>query len=226
MQQQLNVGKFKIAGFTIVEIMTVVVIASMLITAAIPSFQDFIRNNQAVVMASRIASALRIARAEAIKRGIPVTVCPISSSFNPTADFNESTEQWACQSTTSWDAWKVMEDPNLDQTEDFSDGWPVIRYSGNIVPGSITSNISGGITFDPMGFANLDLATTRSGWTWSSSYSSGEWSWSYAYSSSYSGDYYRLFTIVPSGCSGTNARAVEVTQNGIVTVLAINCYGL
>ncbi len=223
MRQLPRVGKS--LGFTIVEIMTVVIIASLLVVAALPGYENFIRNNEAFVTASRLAAAMRLAKAEAIKHGIPVTVCPISSSFNPTSDFNEGVEQWPCQATTTWDAWKVFKDPNFNATEDFSDGWPIIQYYGDVQPGTVVSNISGPVTFDPMGFANINPSSTRSGWTWSSSYSSGEWDWSYSYTSSYTGSYYRLFSIVPSGCSGQNAKALEITQNGVISIFNIDCYG-
>jgi type IV fimbrial biogenesis protein FimT len=223
MQQQLSAGKLQTKAFTIVEIMTVVVISALLITAAIPGYENFMRNNESIIMASRLESSLQLARAEAIKQGIPVTVCPIDPAFNPTADFNQTSEQFPCQNSTDWTAWKVFADPNFNATEDFSNGWPIIQYVGDNQPSVISANISGPITFDPMGFANIQPATTRSGWTWSSSYSSGEWQWSYAYGSDYTGSYYRLFTIAPTGCSGNNARTVQISQNGAITILNSSC---
>lgn len=224
MRQRLPAGKKR--GFTIIEIMTVVVIASLLIVATFPGYENFIRNNEAFIAASRLAEALRLAKAEAIKYGIPVTVCPISANFNPTAAFNEASEEWPCQNTTAWDAWKVFKDPNFNGVENFSAGWPVIKYYGDVDPGTITSNLSGRITFDPLGFANIQPATTRAGWTWSTFYFSGEWQWTYTYASAYSGSYYRLFTVVPEGCTGKNAKSVEITQNGVITIDNIDCYGI
>lgn len=224
MQLQPHVGKNNKRAFTIVEVMTVVVILSLLITAAIPSYENFVRNNQAFIIASRLESSLRLAQSEAIQQGIPVTVCPISSTFNPTTDFNQSTEQWPCQNTVIWDAWKVFTDPNFNATEDFSNGWPIIGYIGGDIPiGSITSNIASPITFDPMGFANINPAATRNGWTWTSSFNSGEWQWNYAYGSTYNGAYNRLFTIIPVGCTGQNARTLEISQNGVITVSNTDC---
>lgn len=211
------------AAYTLVELMTVIVIVALLVVVAIPGYENFVRNTESVVMASRLADSLRIAKAEAIKRGVPVTVCPISSSFNPTTDFDQSTEEWPCQNTSTWDAWKVFTDPNLDATEDFSNGWPIIQYVLNTHPGAVTSNVSGPITFDPMGFANIDPSTTRTGWTWSSSYSSGEWQWGYNYSSAYTGSYSRSFSIIPEGCTGKNARTIDITQNGVVTIAISDC---
>jgi prepilin-type N-terminal cleavage/methylation domain-containing protein len=223
MQQRQLVGKYKCYAFTLIELMTVIVVVALLITAAIPSFSDFVRNNQAMVAADRLVSSLRLAKGEAIRLGIPVTVCPISSSFNPTTAPSQSTEEYPCQNTTNWSAWKVFTDPDFNATEDFADGWPVLEYTSNRGSAVITSNISAPITFDPMGFANVNPATTRSGWTWSSSYSSGEWDWSYSYASAYGGTYYRVFNVAPTGCTGNNARVVEVTQNGVIKISNADC---
>lgn len=227
MKMQLSAGKRITSAFTIVEIMTVVIIASLLITAAIPGYENFVRNNQSFILASRLESSLRLAQTQAIKLGIPVTVCPISGTFNPTDDFNQAAEEWPCQATNAWNAWKVFSDPDFNATENFSNGWPIIEYSGgNIPPGAVTSNIAGPITFDPMGFVNINPNASRAGWTWSSSYGSGEWQWSYTYDSPYTGSYYRLFIVVPTGCTGQNARAVEITQNGVINISNIDCYGI
>lgn len=227
MQLQPSAGKIKRA-FTVIEIMTVVIILSLIITAAIPGYENFVRNNQAFVLASRLESSLRLAQGEAIKLGIPVTICPIGSGFNPTTAFNQSTEQYPCQDITTWDAWKVFQDPNFDAVEDFTNGWPIIQYiGGDIPPGTITTNISGPITFDPMGFANLNPSVTRAGWTWTDAYTSGEWQWSYTFDSEYTGDYTnRLFTIVPNGCTGNNARLVDVSPNGVIIITNTDCYGI
>lgn len=226
MQKLPLVGK-KHFGFSVIEIMTVVIIISLLITAALPGYENFVRNNQAFIIASRLESSLRLAQGEAIKRGVPVTVCPIVN-FNPTAAPDENSEQYPCSNSTTWDAWKVFADPDFDATEDFSNGWPIVQYVGGDIPeDTITSNIAGPITYDPMGFANVNPSTTRAGWTWSSAFSSGEWQWSYTYDSAYTGEYGdRLFTIVPNGCTGNNARLVTVSQNGVIAISNTTCYGI
>lgn len=223
MQPQLHAGKIIKLGFSILELMTVVAIVGLLITAVLPGYANFVRNNQAFIAASKVESALRLAQGEAIKRGIPVTVCPISSDINLASSFNSSIEQFPCLDTTTWDAWKVFVDPNMDEAEDLSNGWPIIQYFSDIQPGTIISNVSAPITFDPMGFANINPNVTRTGWTWSSSYSSGEWQWSYSYGSEYTGVYERVFTISPIGCTGQNARLVTVTQNGVITIVNTDC---
>lgn len=223
MKLQPNAGNHLKYGFTIIELMAVIAIVALLVTAVLPGYQNFVRNNQAFIMASRLESSLRLAQAEAIKRGIPVTVCPISESINLATSFSNSTEEYHCLDTTTWNALKVFTDPGMNATEDFSDGWPIIKYFGDVQPGTITSNISGPITFDPMGFANINPSATRSGWTWSNSYTSGEWQWRYSYGTAYTGSYERIFMITPTGCTGQNARLVTITQNGVITIVNTNC---
>lgn len=223
MQTQLRVGK-KSTAFTIVEIMTVIVIIAVLIATGIPAMESLLRNTQSITTASRLASSLRLAKSEAIKRGLPVTVCPISASFNPNVPFSENTEEWPCEDITTWVAWKVFVDPNFNATEDFSNGeTPIIEYVSNHDGAPVTSSISGYITFDPMGFANIDPLTTRVGWTWNATYSGGAWEWNNDYSSEYTGVYSRTFEIAPEGCTGNNARVLEITQNGVIKISNTGC---
>lgn len=226
MKAQLSVGKK--LGFTLVEMLAVILIVTIMIIGVVPGYQDMIRNTQATTMADRLAQSLRLAQSEAIKRGVPVTVCPISASFDPATAFDTNedlatSEQWPCVDTSTWSAWKVFVDPNFDAVEDYTDGSPIILYVKNEIAGSITANVSGSLTYDPMGFANINPSSTRSGWTWSSSFGSGEWSWSYGYSSEYSGAYYRAFTVTPDGCTGNHGRLVEINQTGLVTTNSATC---
>lgn len=63
-------------GFTLIELMVTLMIAVILITIGIPSFQNIVRNNRTTAIANEMLTALYFARSEAIKRGISVTVCP------------------------------------------------------------------------------------------------------------------------------------------------------
>lgn len=226
MQAPRNVGKSENA-FTIVEMMTVVAIVAIMFTAALPGYENFVRNNEANVLASRLADSFRLAQAAAIREGIPVSVCPIDGDFvAETAFENTTTDTYPCISSTTWDAWKVFIDPGFNATVDETNtGWGAKEFVDVYQKDTITTNINSPITFDVFGFANLDPANSRSGWSWSNSFNIYEWSWAYTYSSAYSGDYYRVFMIVPPGCTGNNARAVEITQNGVITITNVDCYG-
>ena len=197
----------KSRGFTIVEMMTVVVIMTLLITAAIPGYQNFVRNNEAIALATRLASSFRLAKGEAIKRGKSVSICPIAPGSTP-ADPTLSSD--ICSDTLDWDAWKVYED--TDGNSDDNGSEPIIRYVEDIPPGTIKTNIAGSLLFDPMGFAQVTPTNVSS------------WSWWGNYSYSRDTDISRVFHIIPQGCTGRNARTVEVMNNGTITVSISDCY--
>lgn len=62
-------------GFTLIELMTGIVVLSVLLAIAVPSFTETIRNNRTVAQTNELVVALNFARSEATKRGLPVTVC-------------------------------------------------------------------------------------------------------------------------------------------------------
>ena len=69
------------SGFTIIELMTTLVILGILVTIAIPSFNDLIVGTRIKGAASDIYGALTFARSEAIKRNANVTVSPLSGQW-------------------------------------------------------------------------------------------------------------------------------------------------
>ncbi|MGH8581923.1 MAG: GspH/FimT family pseudopilin [Gammaproteobacteria bacterium] len=63
------------SGFTLVELMVTLGIAALLLSAAVPSFTNVIKDNRMVTETNRLLTSLANARVEAVKRGRPVTVC-------------------------------------------------------------------------------------------------------------------------------------------------------
>jgi type IV fimbrial biogenesis protein FimT len=61
-------------GFTLIELVVTVTIAGILAAIAIPSFISIINNNRLTASANDLVTAFNLARSEAIKRGIQVTV--------------------------------------------------------------------------------------------------------------------------------------------------------
>lgn len=61
-------------GFTLPELMVVVVLAGIMVGIGVPSFQSFIAGQRVKTAAGEYATALVLARSEAIKRNADVTV--------------------------------------------------------------------------------------------------------------------------------------------------------
>lgn len=63
------------AGFTFVELMITLALLALLVDMAAPSFANLIDDRRQTALYNRLASDLRLARLEAIKRGGDVSVC-------------------------------------------------------------------------------------------------------------------------------------------------------
>jgi len=69
-------------GFSIVELMIVVLLAAIILGLGAPSFADFQRNNRLSSAANDLLGIIQTARGEAIKRQSPVSIC---TSLDPSA---------------------------------------------------------------------------------------------------------------------------------------------
>src|SRR5690606_19858473 len=78
-------------GFSLLELMVTLAVASVLVTVGVPGFFDIVRNNRAAANANEMVSAFSIARSEAIRRGARVSIC---SSANQTACGGTWTDGW------------------------------------------------------------------------------------------------------------------------------------
>jgi type IV fimbrial biogenesis protein FimT len=108
MNMPLQVARFsgflrlRSRGFTLVELLTTLTIAGILVTLAVPSFSEVIKNNRLITQTNDFITALNLARSEAIRRGDRVTVC-------------KSSDQASCAGSGGWDqGWIVFNDVNDD----------------------------------------------------------------------------------------------------------------
>jgi type IV fimbrial biogenesis protein FimT len=77
-------------GFTLIEALTSLAIASILVTAAVPAMQDFIIRNRMSTEVNTFLGSLYLARSEAVKRLQKVSLCPI----DPAGDCASGSQDW------------------------------------------------------------------------------------------------------------------------------------
>ncbi|MDW8479917.1 MAG: GspH/FimT family protein [Xanthomonadales bacterium] len=79
----------RIPGFTLVELLIVLLVLAVLVTVGVPNLRQLIQNNRATVQANELLTALQLARMEALKRKRPVSVCPSRNGSSCGTDWAE-----------------------------------------------------------------------------------------------------------------------------------------
>lgn len=70
-----DVQATKVLGFTLIELITALVLLVVLLAIAIPSFSPIIKRSELSTVSVNIRRALNIARSEAVKRQVTVYIC-------------------------------------------------------------------------------------------------------------------------------------------------------
>lgn len=90
-------------GFTLVELLITIVVVSILLATAIPSFMQFIKNNRVTGQANSFVVSTQMARNEAVKRGAGTTLCAANADLD------------GCSGSNDWSTgWIVFSDLNRD----------------------------------------------------------------------------------------------------------------
>ena len=88
-------------GFTLVELLITIVVVSILLAAAVPSFMQAIKNNRVAGQANSLVVSTQMARNEAVKRGVGTTICSANADMD------------ACSGSNDWSGgWIVFSDLN------------------------------------------------------------------------------------------------------------------
>lgn len=102
------------AGFTLLELIVTLAIVGVLAAFAAPNMGTIIRNHRITTLTNEIIAELKLARSEAIKRGVNVGVCTADGSASPLA----------CDTGKTWhDGRAVYVDSNQNGTNDAGEGF-------------------------------------------------------------------------------------------------------
>ena len=92
------------------ELMVTIAIAAILVGIAIPSFTSTIASNRLTTSANELVTALNLARSEAVKRGMRITLC---KSANGSSCTTSGTVNWS-------QGWIIFTDQNNNAAYDSS----------------------------------------------------------------------------------------------------------
>lgn len=135
-------------GFTLIEAMVVIAVTGLLLAIGLPELANFSAARATASQANTLAGTLRLARAEAIKRGRPVTLCPSSAPEAADPDCDGGPDDWG-------NGWIVFSDAGVLRAVDGGDR--IIRVQPAWTNGgairSASPNGQVGVTFFPNGIA-------------------------------------------------------------------------
>jgi len=135
-------------GFTLLELMITLALAGILVTLAVPSMRQFMRNGRLATASNDLLHSLSLARTEAIKRQSGrVTVCA-------SADPNAADSALACSYGTM-SGWIVFVDANSDGQ--FDNGTDTVLSRGAASDKvTVKSDHAGIVCFNQTGFQPVD----------------------------------------------------------------------
>jgi len=90
----LRAMKAKQTGFTLIELMFTIVVLAVLLGIGVPNFRDFIRNSRISGATNDIITDFNLARSEAVKRRVPVTLCKSQNGTTCDADAAAAFNRW------------------------------------------------------------------------------------------------------------------------------------
>jgi type IV fimbrial biogenesis protein FimT len=145
----------KSLGYTLIELMSMLAVVSILVSVGLPMLNVFFDSNRLVSNTNDLVAGLNIARSEAIKQQIRVTLC-------------QSADTVSCTGSGQWeDGWIVFQDPNGNATVD--GGERILRLNA-AVDGQVTirsndvgNQIASSVSFTSRGLPKALNGGTQSG---------------------------------------------------------------
>ena len=143
-------------GFTLIELIITVAVASILITIAAPSMMHMVKDNRLSTAINDFIADTMLARSAAIKRNLPVVICKSNNPLNANPTCNTTAANpWS-------NGWIVFVDDDLDGTPGEStdnngqrdSSEPVLRQhgpAGTDISLTPSTNLELGLSYRPSG---------------------------------------------------------------------------
>ena len=141
----------KSLGYTLIELMSMLAVVSILISVGLPMLNVFFDSNRMISNTNDLVAGLNIARSEAIKQQIRVTLC-------------QSANTTSCSGSGQWeDGWIVFQDPNGNATVD--GGERILRLNAGVDGGQVTirSNDVNNLIANSVSFTSRGLPKALNG---------------------------------------------------------------
>lgn len=150
----------RVKGFTLIELMTTLGVAAIVLSVGVPSFRAIVMDNRLVTHANQFVGAVNLARSTAVRYQRNATACA-SANFDAAVP--------TCTATTDWsNGWIVWVDKDRDTVTDANE---VVQVYGPLPETSTFSSTgTAGFRYDARGFSlaggdDLTMCDNRTGET-------------------------------------------------------------
>lgn len=137
-------------GYTLIELMAVLAIASALLVIAIPMFRTQVQNSRMSAAATDLLSTFMSAKSEAVGRNYPVTVCISNRAPDP--------DDLACADNGQWeDGWLTFVDAD-EEVGVRNAGEDILQIHPPLSDGTTaraTGTLANSVTYQPNGLTSL-----------------------------------------------------------------------
>jgi len=137
-------------GFTLVEMLVTVLLLSLLMSMAVPSFREATLSSQLTSFANDFVASTVLSRSEAIKRNSQVTLCATTCATSATT--------CTCATSGGWEqGWVVLADIDLDGSiDDVVSRHAALKTGLKMTDASNTRSM----TFEPSGVGSTQVTMT------------------------------------------------------------------